>query len=155
MTGNRADQLIQELDLQPHPEGGYFREVYRSATESDGRSVVTTIYFLLRAGEISRLHQVDADELWHWYEGAPLRLLSMTPGLDSLEPLSLGCPEDGCRPVLAIPANYWQAAESTGAYTLAGCTVAPGFEFSGFRFLDDNAQQESVQRAYPDATRFL
>lgn len=155
MTENRAAQLIHDLELQPHPEGGYFREVYRSPTELGDRSAVTTIYFLLKAGDISRLHQVDADEIWHWYEGASLHLLSLTPELNRLDTLTLGPPAAGRAPVQVIPAHHWQAAESSGAYTLVGCTVAPGFEFSGFRFMQETEKQATIRSAFPEAARFL
>lgn len=132
--GLNAEALIALLGLAPHPEGGHFRETFRdSATLPSGRAASTAIYYLLRRGERSHWHRVDAAETWHWYAGAPL-LLSVVP--------AAGGPRDdrrlgadfmaGERPQLVVPAGCWQAARSLGDYTLVGCTVAPAFEFSGF-----------------------
>ncbi|MEM9280043.1 MAG: cupin domain-containing protein [Pseudomonadota bacterium] len=132
-----ADDIIRKLDLAPHPEGGHFRETFRDANGIDGRSVGTAIFFLLKAGEVSRWHKVDAAEIWHHYAGAPLEL-----GLaeDSAAPqrLILGLDiENGELPQHAIPAGWWQQARSLGDWTLVGCTVSPGFEFSGFEMAPD------------------
>ncbi len=124
MSGE-ADRLIQLLDLKPHPEGGYFRETFRDG--GNGRAHSTAIYFLLKAGEVSRWHRVDAAEVWHFYRGAPLELkierdtYILGPDIDEAQV-----------PQLVVPPGAWQAARSLGAYTLVGCTVAPGFEFSKF-----------------------
>ena len=125
-----ADRLIRLLDLKPHPEGGYFRETYRDTNE--GRAHSTAIYFLLKAGEVSRWHRVDAAEVWHFYRGAPLELKI---GKDTYV---LGADIDEAQvPQLVVPPNAWQAARSLGDYTLVGCTVAPGFEFSKFEMAPD------------------
>lgn len=120
------------LGLAPHPEGGAFRETFRDpARDADGRAASTAIYFLLRAGEVSRWHRVDAAEGWHWYAGAPLELrIADGNGLDRhiLGP-NLAA---GARPQAIVPANAWQQAESLGAWTLVGCTVAPAFMFERF-----------------------
>lgn len=120
-----ADRLIQLLDLKPHPEGGHFRETFRDG--GNGRAHSTAIYFLLKAGEASRWHRVDAAEVWHFYRGAPLELKI------ERDTYILG-PDIGEAqvPQLVVPPGAWQAARSLGAYTLVGCTVAPGFEFSKF-----------------------
>jgi len=125
-----AHELIQELGLVPHPEGGHYRETFRdTSTNAGGRSASTAIYFLLKAGEVSRWHRVDAAEVWHWYAGAPLLLSLAPPRLD----IELGpAIAAGQRPQAVVPQGGWQQARSLGAYTLVGCTVAPGFEFSGF-----------------------
>jgi predicted cupin superfamily sugar epimerase len=120
-----ADTLIAALQLQPHPEGGYFRETFRDA--NDGRAFSTAIYFLLKAGEASRWHRVDAAEAWHFYRGAPLEL-RIGKTVHILGPEI----EKGQQPQLIVPAGEWQAALSMGDYTLVGCTVAPGFEFEKF-----------------------
>ena len=120
-----ADALIAQLKLQPHPEGGYFRETFRDANK--GRAHSTAIYFLLKAGQISRWHRVDAAEAWHFYRGAPLEL-RIGKSVQILGPLIL----QGQQPQLIVPPNEWPAARSLGDYTLVGCTVAPGFEFSKF-----------------------
>lgn len=126
-----ADQVIALLDLQPHPEGGYFRETWRHAPQHGGRGAGTAIYFLLRRGERSAWHRVDADEVWHHYLGAPLALHIAEGG--EQERLILG-PDlaGGERPQLRVPAGAWQAAESLGDFTLVGCTVSPAFDFAGF-----------------------
>jgi uncharacterized protein len=126
-----AAEVIRLLDLQPHPEGGYFRETFRDARQSDGRSASTAIYFLLARGERSHWHRVDAVEVWHYYAGAPLAL--SIAGADGTTLHRLG-PDlaAGERPQAVVPAGAWQAAESFGAWTLVGCTVALGFSFTGF-----------------------
>lgn len=126
-----ADEVIALLDLKPHPEGGYFRETFRDAP-AGGRGASTAIYYLLKAGEVSHWHRVDAAEVWHWHAGAPL-VLTISPNGHDAEACHLG-PElrTGQRPQLVVPAGHWQTATSLGAWTLVGCTVAPGFDFSGF-----------------------
>lgn len=127
-----ADEVIRRLSLSPHPEGGHFRETFRDPhTLPDGRAASTAIYFLLRRGERSHWHRIDAAELWHWYAGAPLRL-SMA-GAGPAKSLVLG-PDltAGAQPQAVVPAGKWQMAESLGDWTLCGCTVAPGFEFRHF-----------------------
>jgi predicted cupin superfamily sugar epimerase len=127
-----AQDVIRLLDLKPHPEGGHFRETFRDTnTVEGGRSGSTAIYFLLARGERSRWHRIDAVEIWHWYAGAALTLQIRAAGIATTFLLGpdLGAGE---RPQAVVPAHAWQAAESTGEWTLVGCTVAPGFEFSGF-----------------------
>ncbi|OJT94934.1 MAG: cupin [Alphaproteobacteria bacterium 65-7] len=127
---NEADRLIAHLGLQPHPEGGHFRETFRDANR--GRAHSTAIYFLLRRGESSRFHRVDAAEVWHFYRGAPLELQIGT------DVVILGPDlEAGQQPQAVVPPGAWQAARSLGDYTLVGCTVAPGFEFSAFEMAPD------------------
>lgn len=125
-------QIIALLELQPHPEGGHFRETWRAAAAPGERAAGTAIYYLLQAGEISRWHRVDADEIWHWYAGSPLAL-SLSPDGRSPETVHLG-PDlaSGERPQLLVPAGAWQSATSLGPWTLVGCTVSPGFMFEGF-----------------------
>jgi hypothetical protein len=127
-----AAEVIAALDLRPHPEGGHYRETFRDAAEAGGRSVGTAIYFLLDIGEVSAWHRVDAAEIWHWYAGAPL-VISMSPNGHDASAHHLG-PEigRGQRPQIVVPAGHWQTATSLGAWTLVGCTVAPGFDFAGF-----------------------
>ena len=138
-TGNpmlTADEVVRLLDLRPHPEGGCYRETFRdTATVGAGadpaRAASTAIYFLLRAGEVSRWHRVDAAEVWHWYAGAPLALT--LADADGRRGIRLG-PDlaAGERPQAMVPAGAWQQAASLGDWTLVGCTVAPGFQFAGF-----------------------
>ena len=103
------------------------------------RSALTTIFFLLAAGEQSRWHQVTSDEVWHHYEGEGLELLVAPPTMDRVARLVLGPVSATQRPVYTVPAHWWQAARPLGAYALAGCTVGPGFDFADFRFLRDDA----------------
>jgi hypothetical protein len=129
-----AAEVIRLLDLAPHPEGGHFREIFRDPRLVEGgRAASTAIYFLLAAGERSHWHRVDAAEVWHFYAGAPLALEIARDEKDAVERLVLGHDlSAGERPQIVVPARAWQAAESLGRWTLVGCTVAPGFEFSGF-----------------------
>lgn len=135
-------QVAQQLALEPHPEGGFYRETFRdTATVAGGRACSTAIYFLLPEGIVSRWHRVDAAEAWHWYSGAPLRLSEAdgetAPDLIAARHVQLGNNLlAGERPQHVIPAGVWQQAQSLGAWTLIGCTVAPGFEFAGFEMLD-------------------
>lgn len=129
-----AQEIIDRLNLQPHPEGGWYAETWRA--ENKGRPTGTCIYFLLQAGESSHWHRVDATEIWLYHAGAPLILsLSATdkgPAVDHvLSPdLSRGAPQ------LIVPTGHWQAARSTGDYTLVSCTVSPGFQFDGFQLAE-------------------
>ncbi len=127
-----ARAIIARLDLKPHPEGGHFRETFRDTATSDGkRAASTAIYFLLARGEHSHWHRVDAVEIWHYYAGAPLRL-AIIDGTERRE-ITLGAEVlAGEQPQAIVPTFAWQAAESCGDWTLVGCTVAPGFDFSGF-----------------------
>lgn len=130
-----VDEIVARLGLQPHPEGGCYKETWRHQPKSGGRGAGTAIYFLLRAGEVSRWHRVDADEIWHHYQGAPLELL-MTADLDEAGSASrhvLGPLGEGeAQPQVRVPAGIWQSARSLGDFTLVGCTVSPAFLFEGF-----------------------
>lgn len=123
-----ADRLIAALDLAPHPEGGYYRETFR---DGPGRGHSSAIHFLLKAGQASWWHRVDAAEIWHYYRGAPLALSIAEAGVVKTHVLGPDI-EQGEAPQIVVPAGAWQMAESLGGYTLVGCTVAPGFEFSSF-----------------------
>ncbi len=128
------EDIIRILGLRPHPEGGHYCEMFRDPFTIGGRAASTAIYFLLRAGERSHWHRVDAAEVWHWYAGAPLAL-SMADeetGTD-IALVRLGIDfAVGERPQMVVPANVWQSAETLGSWSLVGCTVAPGFDFAGF-----------------------
>jgi predicted cupin superfamily sugar epimerase len=129
-----AEDVVQTLGLQPHPEGGWFRETFRDAPGADGRAASTAIYYLLAAGQTSHWHRViDAAEAWHFHAGAPLNLRIATFGGGPVKALVLGSDiVAGQRPQAIVPAGDWQSSESLGAWTLVGCTVAPGFEFAKF-----------------------
>lgn len=133
LAGLSAAEVVRLLDLRPHPEGGHFRETFRDARGAgDGRGASTAIYYLLNVGEVSHWHRVDAAEVWHFYAGAPLVMTLSANGHDA-EACHLG-PDllVGQRPQVVVPAGCWQTATSLGAWTLAGCTVAPAFSFDGF-----------------------
>ena len=124
-----AQAIIRKLELQPHPEGGWYRQTW-VGPEVGGRASGTAILFLLRAGERSHWHRVDADEIWLWHAGAPL-VLSL--GVDAAQDVVLGPDLLGDEVVQAVvPAGWWQAPRSTGDWTLVSCTVSPGFGFEGF-----------------------
>ena len=158
----RAAELVRRLALAPHPEGGFYREVFRSAERvqpDDGRasrSALTTIFVLLVAGQVSRWHAVASDEIWHLYEGGPLELLVAPPDVSRVERAILGCAADDSLPTYAVPARHWQAARTLGAYALAGCSVGPGFEFADFRMLaDDPPATSALRAAAPDLVTML
>ncbi|WP_158745540.1 cupin domain-containing protein [Acidisphaera sp. L21] len=127
-----AGDVCAALALSPHPEGGHYREIWRDTHGDGGRGAVTTILFLLAAGERSHWHRVDAAELWLWHGGAPLRL-GIAEGAAAPRHFVLG-PDLGAGAALqlVVPAHGWQAAESLGAWSLVGCVVAPAFQFEGF-----------------------
>jgi hypothetical protein len=127
-----AADIIRLLGLQPHPEGGHYRETFRDpAATTSGRAASTAIYFLLQAGEVSRWHRVDAAEVWHWHAGAPL-VLTVADASGRREGRLGTDLAAGERPQAVVPACAWQQAQSLGAWTLVSCTVAPGFQFAGF-----------------------
>jgi uncharacterized protein len=133
LNGLAAADVVALLGLKPHPEGGHYAETFRDArTDSKGRPASTAIYYLLGVGEVSEWHRVDAAEVWHWHAGAPM-VLTLSPNGHDAEAHHLG-PDLRLRqrPQLVVPAHCWQTATSLGAWTLVGCTVAPGFDFKGF-----------------------
>lgn len=133
----RARQLIDTLALKPHPEGGWYRQVFKSDERvmrlADGaeRSALSTIYFLLVEGTFSAWHRVRSDEAWHYYEGDPIEVLTRA---DEHAPPAINFLHAGQR-VLVVRAGEWQAAQTIGTYTLVGCTVGPGFEFDDFEMI--------------------
>jgi uncharacterized protein len=139
--------VVRRLGLIPHPEGGFYRETFRSPLRlslPDGRtrSASTAIYYLLPPGSFSAWHQVDSDEVWHHYAGGPLRLYLLGQGERRL---------DGDHPQAVVPAGVWQAAEPAGEAALCGCTVAPGFDFADFRMGD----RDGLVRAYPSEAELI
>ena len=157
-----AQELVRHFDMAPHPEGGFYRETYRSAGSipaealpafSGARSYSTAILFLLRQGEVSRLHRIRQDELWHFYLGDPLRLVMISPEGRQAE-VVLG--QDVTRGQLlqwAVPAGYWfgETPAPGSAFSLVGCTVAPGFDFADFEL----GERETLQRLFPDARELV
>jgi len=125
-----ADEIITELGLAPHPEGGHYRQTW--AADTGGRPTATCIYFLLRAGEVSHWHRVDAAEIWLYHAGAPL-VLSISETDDGPAGYHLLTPDLAKgRPQILVPPHHWQTARSIGDYTLVSCAVSPGFRFDGF-----------------------
>jgi predicted cupin superfamily sugar epimerase len=156
----RAQQLIEILQLQAHPEGGFYREVYLSELQvhstvvGELRAAATDIYFLLPAGQLSRWHRVAHDELWNFYEGAPLTIHQLSPDFSVRLRHQLD-PQVGQFKQL-VPAGHWQAAESSGDYTLVGCSVAPGFDFEDFCMLRNLPESAAkVFTKYPELSHFV
>jgi predicted cupin superfamily sugar epimerase len=150
---DRAAELIASLDLLKHPEGGWYRQVFRSeatVTPRDGRpdrSALTAIHFLLPEGEHSRWHRVASDEVWAHLEGASVRLWCFDPELRTVAGVQLGSLANGAIPVHAVRAGVWQAAETAGEYSLVVCVVGPGFEFADFRLMSDDAEAQALLRS--------
>lgn len=157
----RAQELVEQLGLEPHPEGGFFREIHRSEQRVRAacgeRCGLTSILFLLPGGACSRWHRVlAADETWHLYEGDPLELFLADGELARTERRVLAPVGEGTSPVQVVPAGWWQAAQSSGAYTLVGCTVGPGFEFQDFALLADHPElAERLRRAAPQLASLI
>lgn len=127
-----AEAIIERLELQRHPEGGWYRETFRDLNSADERATSTAIFYLLEAGDKSHWHKVDAAETWHFYLGAPLELSISSDGRASERHILGDDLMAGQSPQIVVPRDHWQSAQSIGDWTLVGCTVAPGFEFSGF-----------------------
>ena len=128
-----AADIAAQLELRPHPEGGHYRETFRDPRgDASGRSLSTAIYFLLARHERSHWHRIDAVEIWHYYAGSALSLRIANDGC-APHAVTLG-PDlaSGERPQAIVPVSAWQSAETTGDWTLVGCTVAPGFDFATF-----------------------
>ncbi|PCI37413.1 MAG: cupin [Elusimicrobia bacterium] len=144
--------LIEKLGLEPHPEGGFYKETYRSnetfETARGTRSTSTAIYFLLPKGTLSRLHRIKADELWHFYGGGPLRIIEIRPNGTLVE--TLLSPEN---PQACVPAGSWFGAlpEPESEYSFVGCTVAPGFDFSDFEM----GEREALLKKFPTASTWI
>jgi len=141
-----AQYWIQKLDLQPHPEGGYFTETYRTDAPAGERAASTGIYFLIETGNVSHFHRIDADEMWHFYAGDGLTVHMISPSGDYGQ-LRLGTGDDEVFQAV-VPAGYWFGAEVSedGRFALVGCTVAPGFEFEGFELAD----RDELSTEFPD-----
>jgi hypothetical protein len=132
-----ADLIIAALGLKPHPEGGHYVETWRDEPADGSRGAGSAILFLLRRGETSRWHRVDATEAWHHYAGAPLELAIATAGGEVVRHRLGDDVLIGDQPQLVVPAGAWQSARSLGGWTLVGCTVSPAFQFEGFELAPD------------------
>ncbi len=162
----RAEELIRRLDLAPHPEGGWFRETFRSTLEVDPldgrprRAALTGIYFLLTRGQFSRWHRVASDEIWTHVEGDPLRLVTFAPRSGEVEesllgPFGLADGERDVAPQRVVRAGVWQAAEPLGGFACGACFVGPGFDFADFVLLDaDPETRASLKELDPSLLRF-
>jgi uncharacterized protein len=151
--------IIEKYHLTPHPEGGYYRELYRSEETvriADGRTrcAITAIHFLLGSGDVSRWHRVASDEIWHFCDGSPLELHEISPDLTDYSIHHLDPPEGAH--FIVIRAGHWQAARSTGGYTLVTCVVGPGFDFDDFEMLESlPALTEKITHIHPRSADFL
>jgi len=159
----RVEKLVEILGLQPHPEGGFYKETYRSEGEIalDGelgilgeRNYSTAIYFLLVKNSFSAWHRIKQDEAWHFYEGSPVRVHSISPK-GKYEYFDLGNDFDsGQKPQYVVPGSYWFASETLGDYSLVGCTVAPGFDFEDFDLADRTKLTELFPAHQPLIQKF-
>lgn len=156
----RAAELLNVLGMRPHPEGGHYAELYRSPLRVEvlarnvQRAAITTIYFLLAAGEFSRWHRVQSDEIWHYHEGDAIELLLFDDR--GLRRVRLGPASRETRPTVVVAAGTWQAARPTGAYSLGACTVGPGFEFADFSLAIDWPEVAArIADGGPDLARFI
>lgn len=159
---SRVDELVAALGLQAHPEGGFFREIFRSphaVTPDDGRpprAALTVIHFLLPAGAHSRWHEVRSDEQWTFLEGTPLVLHVLEPAAKAVHTIRLGPLAAGATPTAIVPAGAWQATRAGAGHGLAACTVGPGFDFADFRLLgNDLAARERVTAIAPQLAELL
>ncbi len=157
---HRVHDLVRALALEPHPEGGWFREVFRSERTVDPRderperSALTAVYFLLADGQHSRWHRVESDEVWSWIEGGSMRLFVFDPETGSVTTWLAGRLADGCEPVRIVRAGLWQAAEPVGEYALVSCCVGPGFEFADFRLLESDPETRArIEARAPHLSR--
>lgn len=158
----RAAELVKVLGLKPHPEGGFYCEVFRSGSQvqpADGRPArlaLTTIDFLLARGQFSAWHRVASDEVWHLLEGASLRLWLASPALDAFTCVELQSVSARSSPRHVVPAGWWQAAEPLGDFAYVGATVGPGFDFADFDFgRDDVTLCAALAQLAPELRRLL
>jgi predicted cupin superfamily sugar epimerase len=158
----RAQALVAQLGLRPHPEGGHYAELFRStllvqaADARPPRPALSSIDFLLAAGEFSAWHRVASDEAWHLLEGAALRLWLAPPDLAAFTAVDLAPASAATRPRHLVPAGWWQAAEPLGDFAYVGATVGPGFDFADFTFGRDHAALcSALQRTAPELRRLL
>jgi predicted cupin superfamily sugar epimerase len=156
----RASELLGTLNMRPHPEGGHYVELHRSAQRIEvpernvERNAITAIYFLLMSGEHSRWHRVMSDEMWLYHEGDAIELALFDQR--GLRRVRLGPVSGETRPAVIVPAGTWQTARSTGDYTLVTCTVGPGFEFADFALaIDDPEMAAKIANAAADLARFI
>lgn len=157
----RSVELIERLHLHPHPEGGFYAEVHRSQQNVDAldgrphRAALTSIYFLLPEGAASRWHRVLSDEAWCHLEGAPIELHLLDAAQPNAHTVTLGPVSAHTLPQHTVPTGVWQAARSTGAYSLAACMVAPGFDFADFALMSaDDPLRAWIASRYPSLSTY-
>ena len=149
--GQRAKRLIECLDLRPHPEGGWYRRNYLAAAFAGNRAVSSAIYYLLQAGEKSRLHRIRQDEIWHFYDGGPLRLVMIAPD-GKTSAIILGTDIlAGQAPQHVVPGGYWFAAKPLADFVLVGCTVAPAFDFADLQL----GRRDELLQAFPNCREII
>lgn len=158
---SRIDELVETLGLQPHPEGGFYTEVYRSDgiieieedEFPDGRHYSTSIYYMLKSGDHSHFHRIKSDEVWHHYEGSSITIHLISP-TGSYRKLKVGKNlENGEKPQQIVPAGYWfgVTVDEPDSFALCGCTVSPGFNFDDFEMAD---RSELLQQ-FPDHKKII
>lgn len=159
---DRAKKLIELFQLSKHPEGGFFREVYRSEKKGkidsygNERNWMTGIYFLLNENDISRFHRIKHDEIWHFYEGAPVTLTEIDPNTLDINVVTIGQPGPLLTYTHCVKGNTWQSAYSHNPYSLIGCTVGPGFEFEDFEMMTHCKEvKAAVVSKYPDLEKYI
>lgn len=156
----RIKYLVRSLRMTPHPEGGFYKEVYRCRNKvtigAKLRCAATDIYFLLIRGQVSRFHRIASDEIWHFYEGGPLEMTEVAAGTLKESKTTIGNTGKVLRYKHLIKAGNWQAARPLGRYTLVGCTVAPGFEFEDFELLKNNrSMREKIVKKHPGLQKLI
>jgi len=160
MSDQRVQELIALHRMQPHPEGCYYAEVFRSeraVAPSDSRplrSAITSILFLMPGGDISRFHRVQSDEIWSHLEGAPVKQIALSPDLSQMKGFELLSSKEG-QPLRVIPADWWQASVSKGPYSLVSCTVGPGFDFDDFEMARDTQMGKTITDKFPHLSQFV
>lgn len=159
----RAAELIETLNLEPHPEGGFYRRIYTSSSvvapkdDRGLRAALTGIFFLLTSETFSRWHQIHSDEAWHLYEGGPVELFELELPLQIMERHVLAPVNDLHQlPVHVVPGGRWQAARTLAPYALIGCSIGPGFDFADFRMLaEDDAAASIVRQEWPELASLI
>ncbi|MFH0799772.1 MAG: cupin domain-containing protein [Pseudomonadota bacterium] len=149
MSKQTAKEIAKSLDLKPHPEGGYYRETYRSGGKFGGRSCSTAIYFMLVPESFSALHRIDSDELWHFYAGDPITIVQILDEGSVIKTVIGSNFANGQVPQYVMPAGDWFGSylNEGGSWALVGCTVSPGFEFSKFEL----GNRETLLKKFPSA----
>lgn len=147
---NEITAIVNHLQLQPHPEGGFYKETYRCESQTQqihsnaNRSACTAIYFMLTEGNFSAFHRIKSDEIWHFYSGSPIHLHTLSPEGHYQEIIIGADLSQNQHPQYIVPANYWFASEVKSNYALCGCTVSPGFDFADFEM----ANRKSLSQQY-------